>query len=70
MRGIDDLILYGKVISTAFLIGGYTFFGLLAGKKLSSLGYPEWLEGALPLIMAAVGLWQGWLFLRNVLRKK
>ena len=70
MKGMSDLLLYGKIMSTAFLIGGYMFFGLLAGKKLSSMGYPEWLEMALPLLMAAVGLWQGWLYLRNILRKK
>ncbi|NLB83498.1 MAG: hypothetical protein GX791_04555 [Synergistaceae bacterium] len=70
MKRIEDILLFGKIISTAFLIGGYIFFGLLAGKKLSSMGYPEWLEIALPLLMAAIGLWQGWLYLRNILQKK
>ncbi|GAB1400045.1 hypothetical protein MASR1M66_14990 [Aminivibrio sp.] len=33
MKGMDDLLLYGKILSTAFLMGGYIFFGLLAGKN-------------------------------------
>lgn len=70
MKGIDDLIVYGKILSTGILIGGYAFLGVLGARYLVKAGYPEWLNVALPLLTTVFGIYQGWMFIRETLRKK
>lgn len=70
MKGLQDLVTYGKILSAGFLVGGYTFFGVLVARRLIARGYPSWLNLLLPSFMAVFGLIQGWLFVREVVRKK
>ncbi|HCA40346.1 MAG TPA: hypothetical protein DEP01_01765 [Aminobacterium sp.] len=69
MKGLEDLLLFGKVISTALLIAGYIFLGYWIGRWLFSRGYPDTVIIGCTLLGAIIGLWQGWLYLKQIWRK-
>lgn len=70
MDKFKDVVMFGKIISTGFLIGGYVFLGVYIARKLVASGYPLWLNAALPAILALFGLAQGWFLVREIMRKK
>ncbi|MDD4228884.1 MAG: hypothetical protein PHU09_05830 [Aminobacterium sp.] len=51
------------------LISGYIVLGYLIGKKLASMGYPDATIMLCATLGAAIGLWQGWLNLRQIWQK-
>jgi len=65
-KGLSDLFAFGKVISAALLICGYIVFGLILGQKLVARGYPSVTTILLAAAGALVGVWQSWLWLRQV----
>ncbi|MBL3538692.1 hypothetical protein [Aminivibrio sp.] len=70
MDKFKDVVMFGKIISAGFLIGGYVFLGVYIARRLVVSGYPMWLNVALPVILALFGLWQGWFLIREIMRKK
>jgi uncharacterized protein YneF (UPF0154 family) len=70
MDKFKDVVMFGKIISTGFLIGGYVFLGVYIARKLVLSGYPTWLNAALPALLALFGLGQGWFLVREYMRKK
>jgi len=62
--------MFGKIISTGFLIGGYVFLGVYIARRLVASGYPNWLNADLAAVLALFGLAQGWFLIREIMRKK
>ncbi len=62
---LKDMILFGRVLSTGLLIGGYVFLGACVSGWLKNNGYPRPLVVLAPIAITLFGLWQGWLFLRQ-----
>ncbi|TDY56674.1 hypothetical protein C8D99_11830 [Aminivibrio pyruvatiphilus] len=70
MDKFKDVVMFGKIISTGFLIGGYVFLGVYLARRLVASGYPSWINAALPAALALFGLGQGWFLVREIMRKK
>ena len=68
-KRLKDLIIFTKIISTGFLVGGFALMGLLIGKKLVDSGWPPWVNFAAPLIFTLFGLHQGWVVIKSILNK-
>lgn len=64
----DDLIVFGKIISVAFLIGGFIFLGHLVGGYCIEKGCPEWSRTAGMTAGAAIGLHQAWMVIRSIIQ--
>lgn len=69
MKGYKDLLLFGKVLSIAFLVSGYVILGFFAGRKLQEMGYPAWTRAACTIIGAAIGIHQGYHLLKEIIHK-
>lgn len=65
----DDLIVFGKIVSTAFLIGGYIGLGYLLGDFLSKRGYSDGFVPGCMFLGAVIGLHQAWLLVRSILQQ-
>ncbi|HOK19129.1 MAG TPA: hypothetical protein PK188_01440 [Thermosynergistes sp.] len=66
---LEDIALFGRVIATALLVGGYIFLGLFIGKHIHDRGGPPWLPQVGASIGAIFGLWQSWVFLKTLIKK-
>lgn len=66
----QDLALFGKIVSTALLFGGYILLGLYIGRELASRGYPPWAGPAGALCGALAGTLHGAAAVRDILKKK
>lgn len=64
----DDLIVFGKIISVAFLIGGFIFLGHLVGGYCIDKGCPEWSRSAGMAAGAVIGLYQAWMVIRSIIQ--
>ena len=69
MRSYSDLLLFGKVVSTALLVVGYILVGYFIGRKMVKNGYPSWTHPVLMVVGAAIGLHQMFLVMREMIRK-
>ncbi|NLL37162.1 MAG: hypothetical protein GX256_06535 [Fretibacterium sp.] len=72
-RGFEkyrDLALFGRVISTGLVVAGYAFFGVYLARWMEGEGYPSWLVSLTPPGAVVFGLWQGWLLLSDLVRKR
>ncbi len=65
----DDLIVFGKIVSTALLIGGYIGLGYLFGDFLSKKGYSDGFIPGCMFFGAIIGLHQAWLMVRSILQQ-
>lgn len=70
MNRWEDIAIFGKMISVGLLIGGYVFFGVIIGRKLSGLGYPPWMVALAPVAAAFFGLFQGWSMVKGIIKRK
>jgi hypothetical protein len=64
----DDFIVFGKIISVAFLIGGFIFLGYLTGGYCVEKGCPEWSGIAGMTAGAVIGLHQAWMVIRSIIQ--
>jgi surface polysaccharide O-acyltransferase-like enzyme len=69
MKSYSDLVLFGKVVSTALLVVGYILLGYYIGRKFIENGYPSWTQISLMLLGAVVGAHQMFLVMREMIRK-
>ncbi|NCC62097.1 MAG: hypothetical protein EOM12_14415 [Verrucomicrobiae bacterium] len=69
MKNYADLILFGKVVSTALLVVGYILLGYYLGRRLVDNGYPSWTHPALMLVGAIVGTHQMYFVIRELIHK-
>ena len=63
----DDIIVFGKIISVAFLIGGFIFLGYLVGGYCIDKGCPEWSRSLGMAAGAVIGLQQAWMVIRSII---
>ena len=64
-----DFVFFGRVISTGLVVAGYAFVGVYLSRWLDARGFPSWLVALTPPAAVVFGLWQGWLFLSETVRK-
>lgn len=69
MKNYADLVLFGKVVSTALLVVGYILLGYYLGRKLVENGYPSWTHPALMLVGAIIGTHQMYYVMMELIRK-
>ncbi|MDR3265223.1 MAG: hypothetical protein LBT15_04330 [Synergistaceae bacterium] len=65
---LRDIVLFGRVVSVGFLIGGYAVAGVYIAQWMKDREYPPLLVGLTPIIVGIFGIWQGWLCVRGVIR--
>lgn len=68
-RSFNDLMTFGKVISSALLICGYIVLGFVIGKKMVERGFPDWIIMILAFSGALLGLWQSWNWLKPLWKR-
>ncbi len=66
---LEGLVVFGRVISAALLLGGFIVLGALMGNRLMADGWPAWAGAGCAAGGAAFGAWQAWLFLRPIWSK-
>ena len=64
----DDFIVFGKIISVAFLIGGFIFLGHLVGGYCLEEGGQEWSRSLGLTAGAVIGLHQAWMVIRSIIQ--
>ena len=62
-KTLKDFIIFGRVLSVGFLIGGYVFAGVIFSRWMEGKGYAPLLVALTPVVVTLFGLWQGWLFI-------
>ena len=68
-ENLREVIMFGRVLSAGLVVAGYAFLGVWVSNWLVSDGWPILAALiAIPLI-AAFGMWQGWLFLTKGRKK-
>ena len=68
-KTLKDVVLFGRVLSTGLLVGGYVFLGVYLSSWLEGKGWPRLLVALTPVAVTLFGLWQGWLFLKQFGKK-
>ena len=61
-----DLALFGQIVSTGLLIGGYTIGGVYLARWMEGKGYPPIVVKLTPFAVVVFALWQGWLFISRI----
>ena len=69
MNNYSELMLFGKVVSSALLVVGYILLGYYLGRKLIENGYPPWTQPALVVLGAAIGAHQMVIVVREMISK-
>lgn len=69
-ENLREVIMFGRVLSAGLVVAGYAFLGVWLSNWLAKNGWPTILAlMAVPLV-AAFGMWQGWLFLTKGRKNK
>ncbi len=69
MKGLREAVMFMRVLSAGLVVAGYAFLGVWLANWLVSEGWPVLAAlMAVPLV-AAFGMWQGWLFLTKGRKK-
>ena len=61
-----DFALFGRIVSTGLLIGGYTIAGVYLARWMEGKDYPPLVVKLTPLVVVVFALWQGWLFVSQI----
>nr|WP_321501221.1 hypothetical protein [uncultured Dethiosulfovibrio sp.] len=69
-RSIQDLLLFGKIISIALLFCGYILMGLYIGKEIALKGGPSWATSAGAVLGTLIGGLHGTWAIRDILGKR
>ncbi len=70
LKGIDDVVMFAKVLSAGLVVAGYAFLGVWLSNWLNRNGWPLLLSLCAIPIVTGFGMWQGWLFLTKSKKKK
>ncbi len=65
-----DLALFGKIVSTALLFGGYILMGLFIGRNLASKGYPQWTIPAGAICGTLIGAIHGAMAIKDIINRR
>ncbi|GAB6280273.1 MAG: hypothetical protein STSR0007_03330 [Thermovirga sp.] len=66
----EDFAAFARVLSSAMLLCGFIILGVVGGRSLVHLGYPEWTLHAATVLGTFFGAWQAWTFLKAGIRSK
>ena len=69
LKGINDVIMFGKVLSAGLLAAGYAFLSVWLSNWLNENGYSLLLSLSVIPIVTGFGMWQAWLFITKVRKK-
>lgn len=69
-KAIQDILLFGKIISIALLFCGYIVMGLYIGKEITLKGGPSWSTSAGALLGTLIGGLHGIWAIRDILKKR
>ena len=62
-ENLREVIMFGRVLSAGLVVAGYAFLGVWLMNWLVSEGWPGLAALMAVPLLAAFGMWQGWLFL-------
>ena len=69
LKNLREVIMFGKVLSAGLVIAGYAFLGVWLSNWLVKNGWPVLVALMAVPVVAAFGMWQGWLFLTKWRKK-
>lgn len=69
-KSLQDIVLFGKIISIALLSGGYIAMGIYIGKQLTTRGYPSWTTLAGAITGTVVGVVHGAWAIKSIIRSR
>lgn len=69
LKKLREVIMFGKVLSAGLVIAGYAFLGVWLSNWLVKNGWPVLIALMAVPVVAAFGMWQGWLFLTKWRKK-
>ncbi len=69
MKGLREAVMFMRVLSAGLVVAGYAFLGVWLANWLVSEGWPVLAAICAVPVVAAFGMWQGWLFLTKGRKK-
>ena len=63
LSNLRDAFMFMRVLSAGLVVAGYAFLGVWLSNWLAKNGWPLLLSLCAVPVVAAFGMWQGWLFL-------
>ena len=70
LKGLRDVMAFGKVLSAGIVVAGYAFLGVWLSNWLAENGWPLLISLCAVPVVTAFGMWQGWLFLTKTGKNK
>ena len=70
MKGLRDALMFGRVLSAGLVVAGYAFLGVWLSNWLVADGWNVLVALMAVPVVAAFGMWQGWLFLTKGRKSK
>lgn len=69
LKGIHDVMMFGKVLSAGLLVAGYAFLSVWLSNWLNENGWPLLVSLLAIPIVTGFGMWQAWLFITKTRKK-
>jgi hypothetical protein len=69
LKGIHDVMMFGKVLSAGLLVAGYAFLSVWLSNWLNENGWPLLISFIAIPIITGFGMWQAWLFITKTRKK-
>lgn len=69
LKGIHDVMMFGKVLSAGLLVAGYAFLSVWLSNWLNENGWPLLVSFIAIPIITGFGMWQAWLFITKTRKK-
>lgn len=69
LKGIHDVMMFGKVLSAGLLVAGYAFLSVWLSNWLNENGWPLLISLIAIPIVTGFGMWQAWLFITKTRKK-
>lgn len=63
-----EVVIFTKVISTGFLLGGFALSGLFISRKLVQSGMPPWASIIIVPAFAGIGAWHAWDSIKKIIK--
>ncbi len=63
LKNFREAMMFGRVLSAGLVVAGYAFLGVWVSDWLVSEEWPVLAALCAVPVVAAFGMWQGWLFL-------
>ncbi|MDR1731073.1 MAG: hypothetical protein LBR61_03170 [Synergistaceae bacterium] len=69
VNSLSGVFFFGRMLSAAFLMGGYVFAGVYIADWMGRRGWSSVWVVIMPIAASLLGLWQGWVFIRGLGRE-